>query len=183
MGKSQLYKETIMADKSNNKDKPKDVIVQGVCHYNHLFEPDNTFPPPKYKITLQVDDKTKKTLESLGLNVKNSDKKPELGNYIEAKTNFYKKDGTENPIKPRIFDTNNKQLTMQDLPNGRLGRGTEVYVKLNPFPYTAPGGQTGVTAILRSVKIIKFVADTGSGAEDFPEVNAPPAAQEAATFN
>ena len=108
MGKSQLYKETIMADKSNNKDKPKDVIVQGVCHYNHLFEPDNTFPPPKYKITLQVDDKTKKTLESLGLNVKNSDKKPELGNYIEAKTNFYKKDGTENPIKPRIFDTNNK---------------------------------------------------------------------------
>jgi len=183
MGKSQLYKETTMADKSNNKDKPKDIIVQGVCHYNHLFEPDNTFPPPKYKITLQVDDKTKKTLESLGLNVKNSDKKPELGDHIEAKTNFYKKDGTENPIKPRIFDTNNKQLTMQDLPNGRLGRGTEVYVKLNPFPYTAPGGQTGVTAILRSVKIIKFVADTGSGAEDFPEVNAPPAASESATFN
>ena len=171
-----------MANSSKN-DRPKDVIVQGICHYNHLFEPDSTFPPPKFKITLQVDDKNKKTLESLGLNVKSSDTKPELGNYIEAKTNFYKKDGTENPIKPRVFDTNNRQLTMQDLPNGRLGRGTEVYVKLNPYPYTSPTGTKGVTAILRSVKIIKFVADTSSGAEDFPEVNAPPVAEESATFN
>ena len=41
-----------MANSSKN-DRPKDVIVQGICHYNHLFEPDNTFPPPKFKITLQ----------------------------------------------------------------------------------------------------------------------------------
>ena len=163
-------------------DKPQDIIVQGVCHYNHLFEPDATFPPPKYKITLQVDAENKKKLEAAGVPIKNSEKRPELGDYIEAKTNFYKKDGTENPIKPRVFDTNNKQLTMQDLPNGRLGRGTEVYVKVNPFNYTSPTGTTGGTPILRSVKIIKFMPDTSSGAEDFPEVKGPPIA-EPATFN
>ena len=56
MDKSQHEKEKHMANSSKN-DRPKDVIVQGICQQS-TFEPDNTFHHQSLRLLLG-DDKSR----------------------------------------------------------------------------------------------------------------------------
>tara|TARA_R110002072_G_scaffold182346_2_gene338521 strand:+ start:309 stop:770 length:462 start_codon:yes stop_codon:yes gene_type:complete len=133
------------------------MIVRGTARWASVFDVNQL--SGKYQVDIcNLDKKTVKDLEKLGLTVKKGeDDKKEYGLYITAKSGKY---------APMVLDNNAQPMDGSVL----IGNGSKIKASVNPYSWTyPPTGKSGISAALNKLMVLKLVAYTGNGSDDVLE--------------
>ena len=133
------------------------MIVRGTARWASVFDVNQL--SGKYQVDIcNLDKKTVKDLEKLGLTVKKGeDEKKEYGLYITAKSGKY---------APMVLDNNAQPMDGSVL----IGNGSKIKASVNPYSWTyPPTGKSGISAALNKLMVLKLVAYTGNGSDDVLE--------------
>jgi hypothetical protein len=126
------------------------MIVSGTAKWASVLEPNSM--SSKYQVDIcQLDKKTVKELESIGITVKVGEgKKEDQESYITART----------VRPPRVMDSKKNPWPTDK----KVGNGSKIKVSINPYDWTWKG-KSGVSASLNSVMVVSLTEYTGGGDE------------------
>ena len=124
------------------------MIVSGTAKWASVLEPNSM--SSKYQVDIcQLDKKTVKELENVGITVKIGEgDKADQGSYVTAKT----------VRPPRVMDSKKNPWPTDKF----VGNGSKIKVSINPYEWKFQG-KSGVSASLNSMMVVNFIEYTGGG--------------------
>ena len=148
-------------------DKPRNLLISDVeLNWARLDTPTNPFGTEIYELQIATSDAAVAAQWTADfLNVKERD-----GQFVVSlKRNAKKRDGSDNG-KVRVVGADKMPLS------ATIGNGSKGNVIVWQYPYSAPGGRSGISGSLTAVQVTDLV-EYNSGAVDFDVVADAPASE------